>query len=68
MRHNIFTKVQSHHQGALLLVEVPTKGQIFLNPIPRCRPHMSRRSLPQFAHKDSMIQNVLGTVHNFRDS
>jgi hypothetical protein len=25
-RHTIFTKVRSHYQGALLLIEVPTKG------------------------------------------
>jgi hypothetical protein len=64
----IFTKVWSHHQGALLLVEVPTKGQVFLNPFPQCRPHRSRRSLTQFAHKELVIQNVLGVIHRFGDS
>ena len=68
IRHTIFTEVRSHHQGALLLVEVPTKGWVFLNPVPRCRPHRSRRSLTQFAHKEPVIQNVLGVVHNFGDS
>jgi hypothetical protein len=64
----IFTEVRSHHQGALLLVEVSTKGQVFLNPVPRCRPHRSRRPLTQFAHKELMIQNVVGFIHKFGDS
>jgi hypothetical protein len=64
----IFTEVRSHHQGALLRVEVPTKGRVFLNPIPHCRTHRSRRPLTQFAHKELVIQNILGVTHNFRDS
>jgi hypothetical protein len=68
MRHMIFTEVRSHHQGALLLVEVHTKGGVFLNPNPCCRSHRSRRSLTQFAHKESVIQIVLGVIHNIGDS
>jgi hypothetical protein len=45
MRHMIFTEVRSHHKGALLLVEVPTKGSVFLNPVPPCQPQRSRQSL-----------------------
>jgi hypothetical protein len=67
-RHIIFIDVLSHHQGVLLLVEVPTKGRVFLNPIPRCRSHRSRRSLTQFAHKEPAIHNVLGIIHKFGDS
>jgi hypothetical protein len=66
-RHTTFIEVWSHHQGALLLVEVPIKDQVFLNPVPRCRPHRSRRSLNQFARKEPVIQNVLGVVHKFGD-
>ena len=40
-----FIEVQSHHKGALLLVEVPTKGSVFLNPVPPCQPQRSRQSL-----------------------
>jgi hypothetical protein len=67
MRHTIFNEIRSHHQGALL-IEVPIKGRVFLNLVPRCRPHRSRRSLTQCAHKEPMIQIVLGVIHNFGDS
>jgi hypothetical protein len=67
-RHTIFTEVRSDHQGALLLVEVPTKGRVFLNPVPCCRPHKSRQSLTQFAHKELVIQNVFGVIYKFGDS
>jgi hypothetical protein len=67
MTHD-FTEVRSHHQGALLLVEVPTMGRVFFNPVPHCQPHRSRQSLTEFAHKEPVIQNVLGVVHKFGDS
>jgi hypothetical protein len=57
----IFTQIWSHHQGALLLVEVPTKGRVFLNPVPRCRPYRSRRSFTQFATKSRWYKSFLGS-------
>jgi hypothetical protein len=51
IRHIIFTKVWSHHKGAPLLNEVPTKGQVFLNRVLLCRPHRSRQSLTQVLTK-----------------
>jgi hypothetical protein len=60
-RHMIFNEIRSHHQGALLLVDVPTKGRVFLNPVPRCRPYRSRRSITQFATKSRWYKSFLGS-------
>jgi hypothetical protein len=58
--HN-FSEVRSHHQGSLLLIEVPTKGRVFLNPVPHCRPHRSRRSLTQMPTKSQWYKSFLGS-------
>jgi hypothetical protein len=66
-RRTIFTEVQSHHKGALL-VEVPTKGWVFLNLVPRCLPHRSRRSLTQVLTKSGWYKSFLGSSTTFGDS